>query len=60
MRRSSADIKYLGNVITGLDFSPAGELVATIDRYGTFLISDTNTSIYQFHLEMDSHGNKLL
>ena len=44
---------YLGNVITGLDFSPNGELAATIDYYGTCLISDVNTDSYRFHLAME-------
>ena len=50
---SSADNKYLENVITGLDFHPSGEIVATIDRYGVCLISDINTVTYQFHLGME-------
>ena len=43
----------LGNVITGLDFSPNGELAATIDCYGVCLISDVNTDSYHFHLNME-------
>ena len=43
----------LDNVITGLDFSPNGELAATIDRYGVCLISDVNTDSYHFHLNME-------
>ena len=43
----------LGNVITGLDFSPNGELAATIDNYGVCLISDVNTDSYRFHLAME-------
>ena len=50
--------------ITGLDFHPVGEIVATIDRYGVCLISDINTDTYQFHLGMGSqegndHSNNL-
>ena len=54
---SSADNKCLENVITGLDFHPSGEIVATIDRYGICLISDINTNTYQFHLDMNKEGN---
>ena len=43
---------YLGNFIPGLDFNPAGELIATIDRYGVCLISDVNTNKYSFHTDM--------
>ena len=44
---------YIENVIAGLDFCPNGENVATIDRYGTCLISDVNTDSYRFHLNME-------
>mgnify|MGYP000913279474 FL=1 len=44
---------YLDNHITSLDFSPNGETVATIDYYGTCLISDVNTDSYRFHLNME-------
>ena len=43
---------HIGNTISGLDFSPTGDLVATIDRYGTCLISDVGTASYQLHLDM--------
>ena len=45
-------------MITGLDFNPAGELVATIDNDGICLISDVNTGNYNYHLEVDNRiGN---
>ena len=44
---------YIGNDITGLDFHPHGEMLATIDRYGAFLISDVNTDNYRFHLNLE-------
>ena len=44
---------YLDNFIVGLDFSPNGELAATIDLYGVCLISDVNTDSYHFHLNME-------
>ena len=49
---------YLGNYITGLDFNPNGEIVATIDSSGVCLISDVNTDSYRFHLylNMDKNG----
>ena len=40
-------------MITGTDFNPNGDLVATIDRHGTCLISDLNTDGYRFHLNME-------
>ena len=44
---------YLDNFNTSLDFSPSGETVATIDKYGVCLISDVNTDSYRFHLTME-------
>ena len=41
------------DVIAGLDFSPNGEIAATIDSYGVCLISDVNTDNYRFHLNME-------
>lgn len=52
----------LGNSITGLDFNPMGEHIATIDEYGVCLISDVNTAGYSFHLGLkmsDSFPGKL-
>lgn len=43
----------LENCISGMDFNPAGELVATIDLYGVCLISDINTNKYGFHTVMN-------
>ena len=47
----------IGNVITGLDFSPNGETVATIDCFGVCLISDVNTDSCRFHLSMEITGH---
>ena len=45
---------YGDNYITDLDFNPNGDLVATMDCYGTCLISDINTDNYFFHLNMET------
>ena len=44
---------YLVNHITSLDFSPSGEIAASMDCYGICLISDVNTDNYRFHLNME-------
>ena len=41
-------------MITGLDFNPTGEYVATIDERGVCLISDVNKNDYNFHMEFPS------
>lgn len=46
----------LENVVTGLDFHPDGEMIATIDRYGMCLISEVNTSKCNFHMNMNING----
>ena len=46
------------NVMAGIDFNPDGETVATIDRYGTCLISDMNTDKYHFHMKMEMEGSQ--
>ncbi len=48
---------HLDNYMTGFDFNPAGESIATIDRYGVCLISDVNTNNYGFHIEFKEQGN---
>ena len=40
---------HSGNFIAGFNFNPAVEIVATIDSYGVYLISDVTTSNYSFH-----------
>ena len=47
----------LENYVTGLDFNPTGDIAATIDHYGTCMISDLTTDTYLFHLNMDKRGN---
>ena len=44
---------YVGNVLSGFDFNPHGETMATIDYYGLCLISDINTDSYRFHLNLE-------
>ena len=47
-------------MITGLDFNPTGEYVATIDDKGVCLVSDVNKNDYSFHLlipTVDYEGN---
>ena len=41
----------LGNVISGLDFSPLGTSMAAIDNSGVCLISDVVTNDYRYHIE---------
>ncbi len=49
---------HLENCITAFDFNPAGDSIATIDRYGVCLISDVNTNNYGLHLQVGSYkGN---
>ncbi len=49
---------HLDNVVTGFDLNPAGDSIATIDKYGVCLISDLNTNNYVFHLQVGSErGN---
>ena len=45
---------HLDNCISGIDFNPSGELVATIDCSGVCLIPDMNTSNYRFHINMSA------
>ena len=45
-------ILILDNQITSLDFNPSGEIVATLDRFGNFLLSDLDTLNYNFHLDL--------
>ena len=44
----------LESVITGLDFNPTGEYMATIDEDGVCLILDVNKNDYNFHMEFPS------
>ena len=44
----------LEEIITGLDFNPTGEYVATIDSQGVCVVSDVNTNDYSFHLKFPS------
>ena len=38
-------------MITGLDFNPTGEYVATIDMYGVCIVSDVNKNDPSFHMQ---------
>lgn len=42
----------LDNYISGLDFHPNGEIIATINRYSVCVISNVNTNEYCFHYSM--------
>ena len=44
-------------MISGLDFNPTGEYVATIDEGGVCLISDVTTANYGFHEKIGIYGN---
>ena len=48
-------------MISGLDFNPTGEYVATIDEEGMCLISDVNKNDYSFHMQFPSgsYGGKV-
>lgn len=48
------------NWISSLDFNVAGEAAATIDRYGTCLISDLNSDDCKFHLKTGSKPGNIL
>ena len=48
----------LEDVITGLDFNPTGEYVATIDERCVCLISEVNTVNYKFHKRIGEHIGK--
>ena len=39
-------------MISGLDFNPTGEYVATIDSRGVCLIADVNKNNRSFHLQL--------
>ena len=48
-------------MISGLDFNPAGEYVATINTTGVCLIHmvfDVNTNNYRFHKELGGYSGK--
>ena len=47
----------LDDMISGLDFNPTGEYVATIDWRGVCLISDVTTVNYRFYMELLGWGN---
>ena len=49
---------HVENVIASIDFNPNGETVATMDYYGTCLLSDVNTDNYSFHLNMEMTNMK--
>ena len=46
------------SVITGLDFNPTGEYMATIDEEGACLISNVTTNNYKFHQGVGRTGGK--
>ena len=49
----------LEDVITGLDFNPTGEYVASIDSKGVYLVSDVTTVNYRFHKKLEVFGNTI-
>lgn len=47
-----------GNQMSGLDFNPTGELVATMDIHGTCLVADINIDSYRSHLDAGRQSGK--
>ena len=47
--RHTRDCDDNGGIITGIDFNPTGEYVATIDESGICLISSVDTNSYICH-----------
>lgn len=41
-----------GNVIDSLDFNPSGSTIATLDNFGTCLVSDVSTHKLRFHMKL--------
>ena len=49
---------FIGDIVTSSDFNPNGEKAATIDYSGVCLISDIDSNIKSFHLNMGARqGN---
>lgn len=48
----------LDNALPGIDFDPNGEIIATLDWYGTCLISDINTNDCYFNLQMNQKAGR--
>ena len=46
----------IDNAIGGLDFSPLGTAVASIDKFGVCLISDVSTNDYSYDINTSSEG----
>ena len=46
----------LASMISGLDFNPTGEYVATMDRMYGCLVSDVTTVNYEFHQGLGRNG----
>lgn len=44
---------FLSNRVTGLDFDPSGETVATLSSMGDCIVSDLNTDYSTFCLKMN-------
>ena len=51
-KTDSFEYSQLDDCITSLDFNPQGEIAATIDHFGTCLISDVDTNSYRFHMKI--------
>ena len=57
---TSSLLYSLGEIITGIDFNPTEEYVATIDEKDVCLISDVSKNDYSFHMQFPSgyYGGK--
>ena len=59
MIETSKLLYSLEDIITGLDFNPTGEYVATIDMAGVCLISDVTAANYRLHVDLRKAGNSI-
>lgn len=60
MLNDSLPLTFIENMITGFDFHPGGELMATEDMDNTYLISDVNTNDYRFHVNSGTNRGTML
>ena len=50
---------FVDGPISGLDFNPLGNLIASFSEDGICLISDVDTDDYRYHLKIGSEHGKL-
>lgn len=46
--------------ITGLDFESGGNRIASIDENGVLVLSETHTSNYLFHVDLQGESCKIM